>query len=121
MAAIPFPGGQLFQIHGSKLKLDPSCDAGQASVVGITHGVFFFCVGKDPFNGLFPPLVQLPVFGRIADVVGQFLVVPPDMPLYGLYTVPGAGTQMAGGTTGADFGVAFVFPVSVPVGRAVGQ
>ena len=39
-----------FQIHGSKLKLDPSCDAGQASVVGITHGVFFFCVGEDPLD-----------------------------------------------------------------------
>ena len=37
------------------------------------------------------------------------------MPLYGLYTVLGAGTQMAGRATGADLGVASVFPVSVPI------
>ena len=29
------------------------------------------------------------------------------MPLYGLYAVLGAGTQMAGGAVDADFGVAF--------------
>ena len=48
--SFPTPNRQLFQVHGSKLKLDPSCDAGQASVVGITHGVFFFCVGEDPLD-----------------------------------------------------------------------
>ena len=26
---------------------------GQTTVLGITHGVLFFGVGKDPFNGLF--------------------------------------------------------------------
>ena len=44
---------QLFEIHGSKLKRDPLRDASQASMVCITHGVFFFRIGKDTLNGLF--------------------------------------------------------------------
>ena len=47
---------QLFEVHGSKLKRDPLCNAGQASMVGITHGVFFLRIGKDTmqlFNALF--------------------------------------------------------------------
>ena len=38
--------------------------------MGITHGVFFLSVGKDPFNGFFPSLVKPLVFWRIVDVVG---------------------------------------------------
>ena len=53
----PQPSGQLFQIHGSKFKLDPVCNLGQASVLSIAHGVFFLGVGKDSFNGFFPLLV----------------------------------------------------------------
>ena len=47
---IPTPNCHLFQIHGSILKPDPSCDCGQAPVVRITHGVFLFRVREDPFN-----------------------------------------------------------------------
>ena len=83
--------------------------------------MFFLGVGKDPFNGLFPPLVEFPVLRSIAGVVGQFLIVLPDMPLYGLYAVFGAGTQMAGRTVDTDLRFAFVLPVSIPVGGAVGQ
>ena len=50
---VPTPICQLFQIHGSIFKPDPSRDCGQTSVVCITHGVFLFRVGKDPFNRLF--------------------------------------------------------------------
>ena len=55
----------VFEVHGSKFKLDPVGNLGQASVLRITHGVFFLGVGKDPFNGLFPPLVEFLVFGSI--------------------------------------------------------
>ena len=57
---LPLPGGQLFQIHGSKLKLHPVRHLGQASVLCITHSVLFFSICKDTFNGLFPlPLKAL--------------------------------------------------------------
>ena len=55
---LPLPGGQLFQIHGSKLKLHPVRYLGQASVLRITHSVFFFGVCKDAFNRLFTPPVK---------------------------------------------------------------
>ena len=48
-------------------------------------------VGKDPFNGLFPPLAEFLVLGRIAGIVGQLPIVLPDMPPHGLYAVLGAG------------------------------
>ena len=50
---LPAPVCQLFQVHGSQFKPDPSCDGGQASVVCITHCVFLFCIRKDTLNGLF--------------------------------------------------------------------
>ncbi len=37
---LPTPICQLFRVHGSEFKPDPSCDGGQASVVCITHRVF---------------------------------------------------------------------------------
>ena len=55
----PTPICQLFQVHGSKFKSDPSCDGGQASVVCITHRVFLFRVCKDPFNGFFALRINL--------------------------------------------------------------
>jgi hypothetical protein len=51
------PPCQLFEIHGSKFKLYPVCHLSQASVLRITHSVFFFGVGKDPFNGFFAPCI----------------------------------------------------------------
>lgn len=53
----PQPTGQFFQIHGNKPKLHPVSYLGQASVLGTAHDVFFFSVGKDPFNGFLPPLI----------------------------------------------------------------
>ena len=55
----PFPCGQFFQVHGNKLKLHPVRHLGQASVLRITHRVFFFGIRKDTFNGLFPLLVKI--------------------------------------------------------------
>ena len=115
MAAIPFPGGQLFQVHGSKFKLHPVCHLGQASVLCITHGVFFFGIRKDTLNGFLPSLVKLLVFWRVAGVVRQVLVILPDMSLYGLYAILGMCAKRSGGTICADFGITFVFPVAVSV------
>ena len=59
-----FPHGQLFQIHRRKLELHPVCDLSQASVLCITHHVFFLSVCEDPFNAFFASLVKLSVFRR---------------------------------------------------------
>ena len=112
---LPLPGGQLFQIHGCKLKLHPVRYLGQASVLCITHSVFFFGVCKDAFNGLFPLLVKILVLRCIAGIVCQLFVILPDMPLYGFYAVFGVGAKLSGGTICANLGIAFVFPVAVPV------
>ena len=66
---IPFPCCQLFQVHGSKLKLHPVCHLGQASVLRITHRVFLFGVRKDPFNGLFTFPVKLLVLRCISLMI----------------------------------------------------
>ena len=66
---------QLFQIHGSKLKLHPVRYLSQASVLCITHRVFFLGIGKGPSNGLFAPLVKIPVkFGFSPQIVPANIV-----------------------------------------------
>ena len=113
---LPLPIGQFMQIHGSEFKLHPVCHLGQASVLCITHRVLFFGIRKDAFNGLFPPLVKIPVLLCIAGVVCQLLVILPDMPLYGLYAVLGMRrTKLSGGTFCTEPRIALVFPVTVPV------
>ena len=117
----PFPYGQLFQVHGSKLKLHPVRHLGQASVLRITHRVFFLGVREDPFNGFLSALVELRVRRRISGVVRQFLIVLPDMPLHCFDTVPGMRTPFSGRTGGADIRIALVFPISITVRRAIFQ
>ena len=56
---VPTPICQLFQIHGSIFKPDPSCDCGQASVVCISHRVLFFCICKDTLNRLFALCINI--------------------------------------------------------------
>ena len=73
--------------------------------------MLFFGVRKDTFNGLFPLLIKMLVLRCIACIVRQILIVLPDMPLYCLYTVFGAGTKFSGRTACAEFRIAFVFPV----------
>ena len=111
---IPFPPRQFFEVHGSKFKLHPVCHLSQASVLCITHGVFFFRIRKVPFNRFFAFLVKLLVLRRISGII-------PDMTLYRLYAILGMGTELSGRAIGADLWVALVFPVSIPVGGAVFQ
>ena len=51
----PAPEGQLFEIHGSELELDPACNAVKPTVGSISHRVFFLGVCEDPLNGLTSP------------------------------------------------------------------
>ena len=61
---IPFPPCQFFEVHGSKFKLHQFCHLGQASVLCITHRMFFFCICKVSFNRFFAVLVKLLVSVR---------------------------------------------------------
>ena len=116
----PFPCGQLFQVHGNKLKLHPVRHLSQASVLCITHRVFFLGVREDPLNGFLSALVELRVRRRISGIVRQFLIVLPDMP-HRFDTAPGMRTPFSGRTGRADIRIALVFPISIPVRGAVFQ
>ena len=76
---IPTPICQLFQIHGSKFKPDPSCDGGQASVVCITHRVFLFCVRKNPFNGFLSLGIDALAQVGFADGLHKIQILLPDV------------------------------------------
>lgn len=112
---LPFPIGQLFQLHGNEIKLHPVCHLSQASVLCITHCMLFFGVCKNAFNGLSPPLVKIPVLWCAAGVIRQVLVILPDMLLHRFDAALGMGTQLSGRTVGAYLRIALVFPVAVPV------
>ena len=75
----PTPLSQLFQIHGSKFKPDPSGDGGQASVVCITHGVLLLRIREDPFNGLFSLCVNLFAQVGLSDALHNIQVFLPNV------------------------------------------
>ena len=83
--------------------------------------MLFLCVGKNPLNGFFALSVKRLVFRGVSGVIGQFLVILPNVAQDSLYTVRRAGAQLPGGALGTNLGIAAVFPVSVPVGGAVRQ
>ena len=75
----PTPICQLFQIHGSKFKPDPSRDGGQASVVCITHRVFLLRIRKDPFNGFFALCIYFFCTIRFSYLFDQIQILLPDV------------------------------------------
>jgi len=52
--------------------------------------MLFFGVGKDPLNGFLALSVKVPVLRGVSGVVGQFLIVLPDVPQDGFYAAFGA-------------------------------
>ncbi len=114
-----FPSGQLFEVHGSKLKPHPFGDLGQTSVKRITHTMLFFGIGKDPLNGLLAFGIKIFVFRGVPGVIGQFLVILPDMAQDGFYAVFGTGAKLPCGTLSTNFWVTAIFPITVPVGGTV--
>ncbi len=75
----PYPFCILFQIHGSKFKLHPVRYLSQACVSSISQTMLLFCIRKDTFNCLFPSFVHPLVDRSVTGIVGQFLVVFPDV------------------------------------------
>ena len=121
MGILPFPISELFQIHGSKTKLHPVCNLGQACVSGISQTVLLFAIRKDTFNGFFPCLVHPLVNRSVPGIVCHFLVFFPDVPGNRLNAILVICTKMFGGTVATELWITLVFPVSIPVGGAVVQ
>ena len=121
MGVFPVPVSKLFQIHSNKSKLHPVRNLSQACVSGITHTVFLFCICKNTFNGFFPCLVHPLVNRSVPGIVCHFLVFLPDVPGNRLNAILVLCTKMSGWTVTADLWIAFIFPVSFPVGGAVVQ
>lgn len=118
-SGVPF--GQLFKVHSSKFKPHPVGDLSQTTIVSISHTVFFLSVGKDPLNCFFTFRVKLHVFRSVSGIIGQLLIVLPNMTQNSFYTVFGFGTKLAGRALSTDFWVAAVFLIPVPIGSAVSQ
>ena len=121
MGILPFPISELFQIHGRKSKLHPVRNLSQACVSGISQTVLLFGICKDALYGFFSCLVHPLVNRGVAGIVSHFLVFFPDVPGNRLNAILVICAKMPGGTVAADLWIAFIFPVSIPVGGAVLQ
>ena len=87
-----------FEVHGSKLKRDPLRNTGQASMVGITHGVFFFRIGKDTLNGLFAHGIQAFADIRFTYLLRSIHGILPNVAVYHLLTI-GTGSALLSART----------------------
>ena len=111
--------GELFQIHRGKFEPDLGGNREQPSIWSITHGVFFFRVGKDALNGLQTQRIGFLANGRVSDTLHAFYIVVPDMASHGLCTLLILGTAFANRTTFANVTPAFVLSVAFAFGSGV--
>src|SRR5699024_2015097 len=95
--------------------LHPVCHLGQASVLRVTHPVFFLRIGKHTLNLLFSQPVQFFVHRHMPDMLCHLHIVLPDMAQYGFLALGVLGAHPSGGTALAKIASAFVFPVALPV------
>ena len=73
----PQPVCKLFQIHGSKLKLDPVRNTSQTSMVCITHRVFFLCIAKHALYAFFSQLIDLLTAFCFAELLNNIQIFLP--------------------------------------------
>ena len=112
---------QLFQIHSSKFKPDPSGNCSQASVVCITHCVFLLHVRKDTLYRLFALRVKPLAMLGLADALHKIHVFLPDVGcVYLLPLLIRAAFRLAG-TVFTILRGAAVGTLSVLVGDRVSQ
>ena len=112
---------QLFQIHRGKFELDPGGNRDQPSIWRITHGVFFFRVGKDALNGLRTQRTGFLANVRMPHLLRALYVVVPDVARHGLCTLLIFGAAFADRTVFANVTFAFVLPVAIAVGGGITQ
>ena len=119
--AQPLVDRQLFQIHRGKFELDPGGNRDQPSIWRITHGVFFFRVGKDALNGLRTQRTGFLANVRMPHLLRALYVVVPDVARHGLCTLLIFGAAFADRTVFANVTLAFVLPVALAVGGGIAQ
>ena len=112
---LPTPFCQLFQVHGSIFKPHPACDPGQTSMMRVTHCVFFFCIGKDPFNRLFAHGVDFFPSRCSPQLLHKVQILLPDMRGQELLSLFIRSTPGFEGASFTVFGVAAVSSFPLPV------
>ena len=116
---LPCPHGELFKVHGSKFKRDPSGNPGQASMMCIPHRVFFFRIGKDALNGLLTHGIQVFTQLGFTQLLRQIHGLLPDMPLHHLLPFGTGSALLPAGTVPADLRGTAVNPFAVFAGGGV--
>ena len=91
-------------------------DAGQASMVGITHGVFFFRIGKDTLNGLFAHGIQAFADIRFTYLLRSIHGILPNVAVYHLLTIGTGSALLSARTVPANLRGAAVGPFAAFVG-----
>ena len=116
---LPCPHGELFKVHGSKLKRDPSGNPGQASMMCITHRVFFFRIGKDALNGLLTHGIQVFTQLGFTQLLRQIHGLLPDVTIHHLLPFGTGSALLPAGTVPADLRGTAVNPFAVFAGGGV--
>ena len=115
----PLVEGEFFEIHRSKLELDPCGDRGQPSIWSITHCVFLFCVRKDALNRLRTQSIGCLTCRRMPYVFCSFQILLPDVAGYGLRVLPILRTFLQFWAISANIAFTLVFFISFTVGRGI--
>ena len=84
--------GHIFEIHGNKLKPDPSEIASQAAKIFKPHCAFFFCVGKHPLNRFLAQILKFSQRRRVSVILNKFKIINPNVLFNDFYAVPDFGT-----------------------------
>ena len=75
-----------FEVHGSKLKLDPFSNLSQASILSISHGMLLFRIRKYSLDCFFPFFVNLLYVRRMPVILSKLNIVVPNVNGYYLLT-----------------------------------
>lgn len=89
---MPLVEGIFFEIHGNKLKPDPSEIASQAAKIFKPHCAFFFCVGEHPLNRFLAQILKFSQRRRVSVILNKFKIINPNVLFNDFYAVSDFGT-----------------------------
>lgn len=118
---LPAPAGELFEAHGSEFEPNPSIDPGQASYMRISSAALLFHIAENALDGFLAPGVNFLALGRVAQVLGAFEIVGPNVAGDHFRAIFAFGAFRAHCAICTNICTAFVFAVAVAVGGAVAQ
>ena len=88
---MPLVEGKFFEIHGSKLKPDPSEISSQAAKICKPHRAFFFSVGEHTLDRFLAMFIKFAQRRRVSIILNKLKVVSPDVLLNGFHAVTAFG------------------------------